>query len=70
MRIRKAWGYKGSGPADTALSILADITEDRAVAERWHQEFKREVVARLFWTNPSSWSAPASSAGWQARAWP
>jgi hypothetical protein len=47
-----SWGYEGSGPADTALSILADITEDQAVAERWHQEFKREVVARLSLNQP------------------
>ncbi len=42
-----SWGYEGSGPSDTALSLLTDITQDRAVAERWYQEFKREVVARL-----------------------
>ena len=42
-----AWGYEGNGPSDTALSLLADITQDRVVAERWYQEFKREVVARL-----------------------
>lgn len=42
-----AWGYEGSGPSDTALSLLADITQDRAVAEKWYQEFKREIVARL-----------------------
>ncbi|MGI8711561.1 MAG: DUF6166 domain-containing protein [Acidimicrobiales bacterium] len=47
-----AWGYEGSGPADTALSILADITQDQGVAERWHQEFKREVVARLSLNQP------------------
>ncbi len=47
-----AWGYEGSGPADTALSILADITLDQGVAERWHQEFKREVVARLSLNQP------------------
>lgn len=42
-----AWGYEGNGPADTAMSILADITEDPVVAERWHREFEREVVSRL-----------------------
>lgn len=50
-------GYGGSGPADLALSILADALEERpsadelrhgrAICLRHHQEFKREVVARL-----------------------
>ncbi len=47
-----AWGYEGSGPSDAALSILAHITNDRAVAETWYQEFKREVVARLTLDQP------------------
>lgn len=42
-----AWGYEGSGPSDTALSILSHISQDRAVARTWYQEFKREVVAAL-----------------------
>ncbi len=60
------WGYQGSGPADLALSILADYLGeaaaipahdryDHAIAGMiqetgaWllHQEFKRDVVARL-----------------------
>lgn len=62
------WGYAGSGPADLALSVLADylgatafnvsdlwrgfenlVDEDdpRAVAWRWHQPFKHEVIARF-----------------------
>ncbi|MGI8794790.1 MAG: DUF6166 domain-containing protein, partial [Acidimicrobiales bacterium] len=47
-----AWGYERAGPADTALSILADITEDPAPAEHWHQEFEREVVVRLGLNQP------------------
>jgi hypothetical protein len=47
-----AWGYEGSGPSDTALSILAHITEDRAVAEAWYQDFRREVVAGLMLDHP------------------
>jgi hypothetical protein len=42
-----AWGYEGSGPSDTALSILTHITQDPAVAQAWYQEFKRHVVAFL-----------------------
>jgi len=41
------WGYGGSGPADLALSILADCTGNLAYAERFHQQFKFDVVARL-----------------------
>ncbi|HEV2070231.1 MAG TPA: DUF6166 domain-containing protein [Acidimicrobiales bacterium] len=47
-----AWGYEGNGPSDTALSILAHITEDRTVAEAWYQDFKREVVAGLTLDHP------------------
>lgn len=42
------WGYGGSGPAQTALAILADYLEnddDRAV--RLHQKFKWDVIAKM-----------------------
>ena len=61
-----SWGFHGSGPADLALSVLADYLDeaaaiptheryDHAIAGQiqetgaWllHQEFKRDVVARL-----------------------
>jgi hypothetical protein len=41
------WGYAGSGPAQLALAILADLLGDAAEALRLHQEFKFLVVARL-----------------------
>lgn len=51
------WGYGGSGPADLALSILADYfgenpsPEDlfwgRCRAQRYYQAFKWAFVARL-----------------------
>jgi hypothetical protein len=41
------WGYEGSGPAQTALAILADFTEDDEVASRLHQQYKRDVIAGL-----------------------
>lgn len=50
------WGYGGSGPADTALSILADYFEERPVgwkaieatrAWRVHQPFKHRVISHL-----------------------
>lgn len=42
-----SWGYEGTGPGNTARTILADITQDRALAEAWHQEFRSDVVATL-----------------------
>jgi len=40
------WGYGGSGPADLARSILADVA-GLPVADALHQEFKFTVVANL-----------------------
>lgn len=50
------WGYGGSGPADLALSLLADhlgetptrsqLEHGLSVAWALHQHFKAEVVAR------------------------
>lgn len=37
-------GYSGSGPADTALSILADCVS-LDVANAFYQEFKWQIVA-------------------------
>ncbi len=41
------WNYQGSGPAQTALAILADVTRDDRLAVLLHQDFKREFVARF-----------------------
>lgn len=38
------WGYGGSGPADLALSILADMAPKRE-AEAFYQDFKRCYVS-------------------------
>jgi Family of unknown function (DUF6166) len=44
-----AWGYAGSGPAQTALALLCDALgpggETRALA--WHHVFLWEKIARL-----------------------
>jgi hypothetical protein len=40
-------GYHGSGPAQTALAILADHLRDDERAVRLHQEFKRAVIAKI-----------------------
>jgi hypothetical protein len=39
------WGYHGSGPAQLALAILADLLKDDRLAVSFHQDFKRRVVA-------------------------
>ncbi len=47
------WGYGGSGPADLALSILADVFDGRVeLADLYYQEFKMDFVAG--WEN--EWS--------------
>jgi hypothetical protein len=40
------WGYGGSGPAQLALAILADVFPAE-VALDFYQDFKDEVIARL-----------------------
>lgn len=41
------WGYGGSGPADLALNILFAVTNDKDIAERFHQEFKWKFISNL-----------------------
>ena len=41
------WGYNGSGPAQLALAILLDYTDDEDVALEHYMELKDEVVSRL-----------------------
>ena len=40
------WGYGGSGPAQLALALLLEFT-DEPKAQRLHQKFKWEVIASL-----------------------
>jgi hypothetical protein len=40
------WGYLGSGPAQLALALLADVVGEEW-AEARHQEFKLEVVSHF-----------------------
>lgn len=40
------WGYGGSGPAQLALAMLAEVAGDQ-VAERWYQEFKFAKLCNL-----------------------
>ena len=48
------WGYGGSGPSQLALAILLAMT-DRETAERRHQQFKADVIARI---SDAEWSLP------------
>ena len=41
------WGYRGCGPAQLALALLADALGNDATASRWYQVFKAKVVAGL-----------------------
>jgi hypothetical protein len=49
------WGYSGSGPAQLALAILADVFSSSATPKSFndelavmlHQEFKRRAIAPL-----------------------
>jgi hypothetical protein len=46
------WGYGGSGPAQTALAILADALGDDQRAVRLHQAFKFRVITDLPMNEP------------------
>jgi len=55
------WGYGGSGPAQFALALLLDYTDDEAFALDHYQEFKTEVVSQLDCTGSSEyWRLTAS----------
>ena len=41
------WGYGGSGPAQLALALLLDCTDDEAFALDHYQEIKTKVVSQL-----------------------
>lgn len=41
------WGYGGSGPAQLALAILAEITQDDQVALGLYQDFKWQLVSGI-----------------------
>ena len=41
------WGYRGSGPAQLALAVMLELTDQDDTALRLYQKFKAEVVANL-----------------------
>ena len=48
------WGYGGSGPAQLALAILLDHTDDEQRATRHYQAFKWTFVVN--WERFKDWS--------------
>ena len=46
------WGYTGSGPAQLALALLLDYTDDEEVALAEYMAFKNEVVSQLECAGP------------------
>lgn len=49
-----AWGYAGSGPAQLALALLLEFT-DEATALTHYQAFKKDLVAPLPLDNDFTW---------------
>jgi hypothetical protein len=47
-----SWGYAGSGPAQLALALLLDYTDNEDVALEEYMAFKTEVVSQLECTEP------------------
>ncbi|MBW3613858.1 MAG: hypothetical protein KY439_00920 [Actinobacteria bacterium] len=58
-----AWGGEGEGALDTALSILGHFTRDPRLADRHHEEFTSEFLARLRLDEPFEMESAAVE-GW------
>lgn len=56
------WGYGGSGPAQLALALLLDLTQDRELAVRYYQGFKWQYVSG--WDTPHWQVSGAEIAAW------
>lgn len=41
------WGYGGSGPAQLALSLLLELTDDERFALEHYQSFKWDIIAKI-----------------------
>lgn len=41
------WGYHGSGPAQLALAIMLELTDDEDMSIRLHQRLKQDFLADL-----------------------
>ena len=47
------WGYGGSGPAQLALALLADATNNNYLTLEYYQRFKDDVIAG--WPYGGNW---------------
>jgi hypothetical protein len=52
------WGYGGSGPAQLALALLADVLQNDARAAILHQRFKWKFIATI--PQDQNWQMSAS----------
>ena len=50
------WGYNGSGPAQTALALLADVSGDDELALKHYMRFKDQIIQH----QQGSWSLHSS----------
>ena len=41
------WGYAGSGPAQLALALLLEVTDDVQIARAHYNDFTYEVIGRV-----------------------
>lgn len=41
------WGYAGSGPAQLALALLLDVTNNDELSTKLHQKFKFQFVTKF-----------------------
>ena len=61
-----AWGYLGSGPSQTALSLLLAIEVPAAAALQLHHALKEDLVAPLPWPGQVRVTYLATAPGWTA----
>ena len=59
-----AWGYLGSGPSQTALSLLLAIEVPAAEALQLHHALKEDLVAPLPWPGQVRVTYLATAPGW------
>ena len=61
-----AWGYLGSGPSQTALSLLLAIEVPAAAALQLHHALKEDLVAQLPWPGQVHVTYLETAPGWTA----
>ena len=44
------WGYGGSGPAQLALALLLETTDDEKLSSLLYQAFKNDMITRMHHT--------------------